>query len=331
MQLKQPGVSDEELLKLNGGSIGDSVRVIKEKYNVGVTVEERALNFSEVKKEIDAGRIIEMDAYNINAETYEEKIETGHALAIVGYVTSNDRDSNKVPYYEIWNPWWSSTFYIPADNSTFRLAGIDYKWMRSWYNWRQNGSVSVDKFTAKQSVASMGNPNSVVEKNLIEPNTLLRGETVYSNINLKNSQDVMQQYVSEFGRETTTRSLLGRDTFGYAQTTDYAHSTQRSRHGEHITTNPANSDVATNFKKDVDKMNEIYEKILKSGIGTVASVVALTIAVAIPGVNLLVGALSIAGITGGSYSLVTLIKYLKEYLQVETTIRINYTMCQNNR
>ncbi|MDN5424200.1 MAG: hypothetical protein L0G07_12435, partial [Chryseobacterium sp.] len=123
MQLKQPGVSDEELLKLNGGSIGDSVRVIKEKYNVGVTVEERALNFSEVKKEIDAGRIIEMDAYNINAETYEEKIETGHALAIVGYVTSNDGDSSKVPYYEIWNPWWSSTFYIPADNSIFRLAG----------------------------------------------------------------------------------------------------------------------------------------------------------------------------------------------------------------
>ena len=185
MQLKQPGVSDEELLKLNGGSIGDSVRVIKEKYNVGVTVEERALNFSEVKKEIDAGRIIEMDAYNINAETYEEKIETGHALAIVGYVTSNDGDSSKVPYYEIWNPWWSSTFYIPADNSIFRLAGIDYRWTRSWYNWRQDGLVSVNESTAKQKVASIGNPISVVEKNFIEPNPILRGKTFYSNINGK--------------------------------------------------------------------------------------------------------------------------------------------------
>lgn len=42
---------------------------------------------------------------------------------------------------EIWNPWWSSTFYIPADNSIFRLAGIDYRWLRSWYNW-QDGLVS---------------------------------------------------------------------------------------------------------------------------------------------------------------------------------------------
>lgn len=37
-----------------------------------MTIEDRALNFSEVKKEIDAGQIVEMDAYNINAEVPEE-------------------------------------------------------------------------------------------------------------------------------------------------------------------------------------------------------------------------------------------------------------------
>lgn len=36
-----------------------------------------------------------MDAYNINAQTPEEKQETGHALAIVGYVMPKDGDKNK--------------------------------------------------------------------------------------------------------------------------------------------------------------------------------------------------------------------------------------------
>lgn len=58
-----------------------------------MTIEDRALNFSEVKKEIDAGQIVEMDVYNINAEALEEGY--GHVLAIVGYVTSNDGDKNK--------------------------------------------------------------------------------------------------------------------------------------------------------------------------------------------------------------------------------------------
>ncbi len=85
MKLKRPGVSDEELKTLGGGLISNDVKILKDKYNIGVTIEDRALNFSEVKKEIDAGQIVEMDAYNINAEVPEEGY--GHVLAIVGYVT----------------------------------------------------------------------------------------------------------------------------------------------------------------------------------------------------------------------------------------------------
>lgn len=72
MKLKRPGVSDEELKTLGGGLISNDVKILKDKYNIGVTIEDRALNFSEVKKEIDAGQIVEMDAYNINAEVPEE-------------------------------------------------------------------------------------------------------------------------------------------------------------------------------------------------------------------------------------------------------------------
>ena len=300
MQLKQPGISDEELLKLNGGSIGDSVRVIKEKYNVGVTVEERALNFSEVKKEIDAGRIIEMDAYNINAETYEEKIETGHALAIVGYVTSNYGDSSKVPYYEIWNPWWSSTFYIPADNSIFRLAGIDYRWTRSWYNWRQDGLVSVNESTAKQKVASIGNPISVVEKNFIEPNPILRGKTFYSNINLKNSQDVMQQYVSEFGAEETAEGIGA--TYGFASSTGKLKGKILRIRKNESTKNiysPA-LPAALSFVEAVKGLKSNRELFIYYGVSTAFILTAVAISLAVPGFALAaILADIVGGITGG--------------------------------
>lgn len=99
MKLNRPGVSDEELKKLSGGLISDSVKMLKNNYNIGVTIVDRALSFSEVKNEVDSGKIIEMDAYNINTTTPEEGY--GHALAIVSYVTPNDGDTSKSPYYEI--------------------------------------------------------------------------------------------------------------------------------------------------------------------------------------------------------------------------------------
>lgn len=74
------------------------------------------------------------------------------------------------------------------------MAGIDYKWTRSWYNWRQDGVSSVNDNVGKQPVSNMGKPNSV-ERNLIKQNPLLHGETFYSATNLNSSQDIMEQLV----------------------------------------------------------------------------------------------------------------------------------------
>ncbi|ATC61283.1 C47 family peptidase [Lactococcus raffinolactis] len=339
MQADCPDLSDEELSKTQGSTIENFVNIINSKYNMGVTVEDRALSFDEVKKEIDDGLIIEMDVYDANAETYEEKLKTEHAVAIVGYVTPRDGDKSKVPYYEIWNPWWPSTFYIPANAETFNLGGVNYKWGRSWYNWRHNGSVSVDESAAKQKVAGMGNPSSVVEKNLIEPNPLLRGKNVYSNNNLKNSEDVMQQYVSAFGRETTAWSLLGGDTFGYAQSTEKAHATQRARHGKRTVNTPSNSDVAKTFKKDVDALNRSYEVLIGMGLG---NPIIKTIANVFKGKgdskgkwnsgekdkeNFIAGLFKLLGISIGKFGLASYLYAIEEYVGVESMIRIDFTMC----
>lgn len=284
MQADRPDLSDEELSTIQGSTIENFVNIINSKYNIGVTVEERALSFDEVKKEIDAGQIIEMDAYNINAQTYEEKQEIGHAVAIVGYVTPKDGDENKTPYYEIWNPWWSSTFYIPVNSKTFRLGGIDYKWERTWHNWRQNGPVSVDAASAKQTVASMGNPTAV-KQNLIPENPLLSGRTAFSNLKLNQlqnlslsdevlfqnidlfrAQDVMGQLVSSFGRETTIDSKTHGSTYGYAFSLG-ASEFMRARRNK-TTKTTTNMSKAKAFSDGVDDIISARDEIGLIGIGT---------------------------------------------------------------
>jgi hypothetical protein len=283
-QAEYPNLSDEELSKKGGGTVENAVKLLKSKYNIGVTVESRALSFDEVKKEIDAGQIIEMDAYNVNAQTSEEKYETSHALAIVGYVTPSNGDKNKTPYYEIWNPWWRDTFYIPANAPTFRVGGIDYKWERTWHNWRQNGPVSVDAASAKQTVASMGNP-AAVKQNLMPTNPLLSGRTAFSNlksnqlqslslsdeilfpnIDLPRSQDVMGQLVSSFGSETTIESKTHGSTFGYAFSLGGAEFMRARRNKATKTT--TNMLKAKAFSDSVDDIISARGAIKLFGIGT---------------------------------------------------------------
>ena len=309
MQADRPDLSDEELSKIQGSTIENFVNIINSKYNIGVTVEERALSFDEVKKEIDAGQIIEMDAYNINAQTYEEKQETGHAVAIVGYVTPKDGDENKTPYYEIWNPWWSSTFYIPVNSKTFRLGGIDYKWERTWHNWRQNGPVSVDVASAKQTVASMGNPTAV-KQNLIPENPLLSGRTAFSNTTLINSysQDVMKQKVSEYGKE---KSTTGRDgTYAYSKGTDGKWLKIRKNNKTKQTNEPLLS-APDGFKECVDELEKINEEFFWTGMGTSFIMLAVAIVAACSGPAMLAGILAtvIGQLTGGMNSYFDLIGF----------------------
>ncbi|MGX7048588.1 C47 family peptidase [Pseudolactococcus piscium] len=332
MKLNRPGLSDDELKKVSGTTIEDNAKKIKDNYNIGVTIVDRALSFSEVKTEIDSGKIIQMDAYNINATTPEEGY--GHALAIVGYVTPNDGDTSKSPYYEIWNPWWNSTFCILANNKTFRLAGIDYKWTRSWYNWRQDGVGSLDKKVENQPVTSMGNPKAVANKPIIAKNPLLIGSTFYTSIYLNSSTDVMTQHVSQFGRETAAWSILGNDTFGYSMSTESAHAFQRARHGKRTVNNPSNSDVAVNFRNDVDQINYSYLGFAGAGLGSPAIKTLVKIfykkdfnSIKSGDFVTLAKVLGIGFISVGPAAILV---SLGTYLQAESTIRINFTMCLYN-
>lgn len=305
MQADRPSLSDEELSKTQGSTIANFLDIINSKYNMGVTVEDRALSFDEVKKEIDAGLIIEMDAYNINAQTPEEKQETGHALAIVGYVTPKDGDKNKTPYYEIWNPWWSSTFYISANAQTFRIGGIDYKWERTWHNWRYNGSVSVDESAAKQKVASMENPIAV-KQNLIPKNPLLCNSTFFSSIN----QKVMEQRVSEFGKEKAVSGKNG--TYAYSKGTDGKWIRIRKNSKVKQTNEPV-LDAPDGFRECVDEIKDINDNFFWTGIGTNIIMLAVAIVGAVSGPVVLAAVFSsvIGQLLGGMSNYFDLIGFAK--------------------
>lgn len=52
MQADRPSLSDEELSKTQGSTIANFLNIINSKYNMGVTIENRALSFNEVKKKL---------------------------------------------------------------------------------------------------------------------------------------------------------------------------------------------------------------------------------------------------------------------------------------
>ena len=174
MEAYLPNVSLDALKTMTGGSIEDSLKALQDKYQVTADVENRSLSFDEVKKELDAGEIIQMDAFDQN-ETAPQGSEdnTGHSLAIVGYIMPADGDTTKhAPYYEVWNPWWGNTVYISSKSQYFNLAGVQYKWGRTWHNWRKVTSGAETQTTptvAQQKVASAINQNAMKEG--ILPNT----------------------------------------------------------------------------------------------------------------------------------------------------------------
>lgn len=168
MQSYLPNVSLDALKTMTGGSIEDSLKALQDKYQVTADVENRSLSFDEVKKELDAGEIIQIDAFDKN-ETAPQGSEdnAGHSLAIVGYIMPADGDTTKhAPYYEVWNPWWGNTVYISSKSQYFNLAGVQYKWGRTWHNWRKvtsGAETQTSPSVAQQKVASATNPNIMKE------------------------------------------------------------------------------------------------------------------------------------------------------------------------
>ena len=185
----------------------------------------------------------------------------------------------------------------------------------------------------------MGNPSSVGAEDLNETNTLLNGKSDSSDNNMKSVEDVMQQSEIAVERETTAWSLLGGDTFGYAQSTEKAHATQRARHGKRTVNTPSNSDVAKTFKKDVDALNRSYEVLIGMGLG---NPIIKTIANVFKGKgdskgkwnsgekdkeNFIAGLFKLLGISIGKFGLASYLYAIEEYVGVESMIRIDFTMC----
>lgn len=144
----------------------------------------------------------------------------------------------------------------------------------------------------------------------------------------------MTQHVSQFGRETTAWSILGNDTFGYSMSTESAHAFQRARHGKRTVNNPSNSDVAVNFRNDVDQINASYWKLAGAGLGSPVIKTLVKIFNKKDLINIKSGDfVTLAKVLGFGFISVgpaAILYGLTTYLQAESTIRINFTMCLYN-
>lgn len=275
MQAYRPNVCLDQLKTMGGGSIDNSLKALQSKYQVTADVENRALSFDEVKKELDAGQIIEADAYDQN-ETAPQGSEdnVGHSLAIVGYILPADGDTTKhAPYYEVWNPWWGNTFYVSSKAPYFNLAGTQYKWARTWHNWRRVGTdvtTKTDPAIAQQKVASAVNPEAIKLKtlpqlspkvSLYNPKTPNPTDYLFQDYPLPKN-NVLEGLVSEMGSETRCTNFLTGTEYGYSESKNGGYLV-RARIGSNRKTIKAGT-LTTRFEKDVDQMKDYRKGLLAS-------------------------------------------------------------------
>ncbi|MCW2280947.1 C47 family peptidase [Lactococcus lactis] len=254
MQALYPTVNAEQLKTMNGGLIGDILKVLKEKYQVTADVENRALNFKEVKRELDSGNIVQMDLDNKDREAGESN-ELAHSVAIIGYVLPANGDTSKAPYYKIWNPW-GQEFYVSSKSDTINLGGVRYQWTRTWHNWRKVGArtqLNINKAIIQQKAASMCNPNIVSTFNL--PDYLHPFE----------EKDIFHQKAGEFGNNIQTYNSRFFGLFSIS----ISNNSKRAISSRHLKTKktPYNY-MAQQYRSDIIKMHDLDTDISKWGIGT---------------------------------------------------------------
>lgn len=330
MQKYFPGTSDEDLEKMGGGTVQDSLDTIKKEYNVTADVVDRKLSFEEVKKEIDNDKIIELDADEVDV-TPGFVDDTGHAMAIVGYVVPSDGNTaDHAPYYEVWNPWWQKYFYISANSDTIKLAGTTFEWNRTWYNWRKvagNASVNVDPKIGQQKVATNAISTKTPKSSF---NTLNKSDTQSLNIqkisnwNKKDSlvdNSLMDSPVSHMSAPVKVFAPGFNDHFGYSQSKDKS-KMKAWWNDKTPKVAPATRDTPiTNFADDVDDLIDLGGDILEAVGGNWSSIVlVLTIAATVPEAAGAVTVLQSLGVLGGvdlmfvvktSYSYITTVHDLK--------------------
>jgi hypothetical protein len=330
MQAYYPGTSLDQLKTMSGGTIENALKALQSKYQVTADVENRALSFDEVKKELDAGQTIQIDV-NDTEETASQgsSDNAGHSLAIVGYVLPADGDTTKhAPYYEVWNPWWEKTFYVSSKAPYFNLAGTQYKWTRTWHNWRKVTTGATTKTApaiAQQKVASTANPEA------IKVNTLprLSPKVPLYNLTTPNPTDYLFQ-ASPFPQNNVLKGLVSemraplysaQDThgnvFGYCYDSrfDYIIGLKNGH--------PRSSkydDNAKTFKKSIDDMNEYNAQIIGAGFMTGATIAAVIAVQFVPGLNAAVDI--ILTVSGGGITYAEAINMINCIVQ--------YNKAQNN-
>lgn len=332
MQAYQPNVSLEQLKTMSGGSIDNALKALQSNYQVTADVENRVLSFDEVKKELDAGQIIEADAFDQN-ETAPQGSEDneGHSLAIVGYIMPADGDTTKhAPYYEVWNPWWGNTFYVSSKATYFNLAGTQYKWARTWHNWRKmttGANTQTAPAIAQQKVASAPNPEAIKVKTLPQlspkaplynPKTPNPTDYLFQESPLPQN-NVLTQIVSQLGAETTISTVFSGNSYGYASRNGQL---RARKNGYKKPIVSSNNSAAKDFKNAI--ISTIIDRNKIAAFVVTAAVVMMVVAIlgAIPGVNLAVPVAlkaleSVVGIEAAKDLIWTCVDYRSDFDEVE--------------
>ena len=177
------------------------------------------------------------------------------------------------PYYEVWNPWWGNTFYVSSKATYFNLAGTQYKWARTWHNWRKVTTSATTKTApviAQQKVASAPNPEAIKVKTLpkmspkvalYNPKTPNPTDYLFKASPLPQN-NVFKGLVSEMGSETSCTNVLTGTAYGYSESKNGGYLV-RARIGSNRKTIQAGT-LTTRFEKDVDGMKANRNGLLAS-------------------------------------------------------------------
>lgn len=282
MELNRPGIPYDKLKDLTGTTVADLITLMQKNYNITTDFEMRPLSFAEVKKEIDAGGIVQMDGNNSESTDAPGTGDNlGHSVAIVGYVMPTS--GNQAPYYIVWNPWWDNTFYLSSQAKTYNLGGVNYKWTRTWHNWRRISktrlrmAVPVDPSLKDQKVMGTSNPYAFQHQKDYSLDLGLQGSFVQNLRYFGTNKNVLNQFVYRYGAETTTFDFRKMVEWGYSFSKDHDRTKMRARMDGSHEYAPSNTVNAATFKEGVDTMISNYN-VIKNAIPASIFVVLLGLA-----------------------------------------------------
>ena len=302
MQLNRLGVPDDKLKDLTGTTVADLLDVMQKNYQVTADFEMRPLSFAEVKQEIDAGGIVQMDGNNSEATDAPGTGDNlGHSVAIVGYVMPTT--GNQTPYYIVWNPWWGNTFYLSTQAKTYNLGGVKYKWTRTWHHWRKTNGIrsriQLDASLKDQKVMGSSNPYAFQKQKDYALDLGLQGSFAQNLHYFGTNKEALNQTIYQYGAETHIHDALKGFDYGYS-----------------IGIKGTSGQGKVLARRNQDKKPRVYSQTMKTfqdGIGTMiasrkgfigynigmaVAMVGLIVAQFIPIVDVVVDA--ITGVIGGS-------------------------------